>query len=68
MEALLMSPGDGTVTAASLTGAGRFASPFFVCESHGLLPANADFQDNMFHVLFQPPVLPASASRSAGGR
>lgn len=68
MEALLMSPGDGTVTAASLAGTGLFASPFFVCESHGMLPTNAGFQDNMFHLLFQPQDLPAAALTSAGGR
>ncbi|HZM69798.1 MAG TPA: hypothetical protein VFB95_05435 [Candidatus Cryosericum sp.] len=68
MEALLMAPGDGTVTAVSLTGAGRFSSPFFICESHGLLPANAAFQDNLFHLLFQAQDLPAAALRSAGSR
>lgn len=69
LERLLLAPGDGTVTASSLLGmqaaepAGgapggtraRLASTFFVCETHGLLPSNAEFQDNLFHVLLQGP-------------
>jgi hypothetical protein len=53
LERLMMVPGDGTVSAASLQGFG--ASPFFVCTTHGFLPANREFQDNLFHVLFQEP-------------
>jgi pimeloyl-ACP methyl ester carboxylesterase len=68
MESLLMAPGDGTVTAASLTGLARFSPAFFICESHGLLPANAAFQDNLFHVLFQEPDGAATALRSSGGQ
>jgi pimeloyl-ACP methyl ester carboxylesterase len=68
VEKLIMAPGDGTVTAASLVGASagddtgvmaadtnRFRSSFFVCETHGLLPANPAFQDNLLHVLLQGP-------------
>jgi pimeloyl-ACP methyl ester carboxylesterase len=66
LERVLLAPGDGTVTATSLLGGGsasapggddpgRFASTFFVCESHGLLPANPAFQDNLFYVLFHGP-------------
>ncbi|HYV86034.1 MAG TPA: hypothetical protein VFB49_09000 [Patescibacteria group bacterium] len=67
LERVLMAPGDGTVTSASLMGSpagssatdgddrARFASTFFVCESHGLLPMNPGFQDNLFYVLFHGP-------------
>jgi pimeloyl-ACP methyl ester carboxylesterase len=69
LERLMMVPGDGTVTAASLQGYG--ASTFFVCETHGFLPANREFQDNLFHVLFQEPSPmaehPPSLARSAAG-
>lgn len=66
IDSLMFSPGDGSVTARSLLAAdgdgaagapaasgGRadFASSFFFCESHGLLPANRGFQDNLFYVL-----------------
>ncbi len=66
LEHLVLVPGDGTVTAESLLAldAGglqadaalarsrqRFASTFFFCETHGLLPANRGFQDNLFYVL-----------------
>jgi len=75
VERLMMAPGDGTVTAASLLGStpaeteagaeadtARFQSSFFVCESHGLLPANPGFQDNLLHVLLQ------GTSRGTAGR
>lgn len=68
LEKLVLAPGDGKVTAASLLGndpvataaAGesvgpRFTSTFFVCATHGLLPANHGFQDNLFYVLFRSP-------------
>ncbi|HEV8199173.1 MAG TPA: hypothetical protein VGS03_04055, partial [Candidatus Polarisedimenticolia bacterium] len=62
LERLILAPGDGTVTATSLLGVpaaeanrARLASSFFVCETHGLLPSNASFQDNLFHVLLQGP-------------
>jgi pimeloyl-ACP methyl ester carboxylesterase len=57
LEPLMLVPGDGTVTAASLQGFG--VSTFFVCETHGFLPANREFQDNLFHVLFQESPPPA---------
>lgn len=86
VERLIMAPGDGTVTAASLVGAtagddpagaaaetSRFRSSFFVCETHGLLPANADFQDNLLHVLLQgagrgTASRPAPPARAAAAR
>ncbi|HUD70679.1 MAG TPA: hypothetical protein VMQ62_01850 [Dongiaceae bacterium] len=68
LEKLVLAPGDGKVTASSILGndpvagaeagepAGpRFASTFFVCATHGLLPANPSFQDNLFYVLFNSP-------------
>jgi len=59
---LLFSPGDGSVTLDSLLaqdptsqeGPGpvmSFASTVFVCESHGFLPKNPTFQNNLFYVL-----------------
>jgi pimeloyl-ACP methyl ester carboxylesterase len=66
IESLMFSPGDGSVTARSLlaidqdgaigppaasSGRPEPASSFFFCESHGLLPANRGFQDNLFYVL-----------------
>jgi hypothetical protein len=76
LERVLMAPGDGTVTATSLLGGGslsapggddpaRFASTFFVCESHGLLPANPAFQDNLFYVLFHGPTRAGAAQGPA---
>src|SRR5262245_19715789 len=66
VDRLIMAPGDGTVTTASLLGSrpaedaagvgvetSLFRSSFFVCETHGLLPANHGFQDNLLHVLLQ---------------
>ena len=82
LERLLLAPGDGTVTAASLLGVpaeaervsgaaggarARLASTFFVCETHGLLPANAEFQDNLFHVLLQGPAPIARTTPLATG-
>jgi len=83
LERLLLAPGDGTVTASSLQGmpvetardagaAGggtraRLASTFFVCATHGLLPSNTEFQDNLFHVLLQGPALNTRPGRPAGG-
>ena len=86
LEGLLLAPGDGTVTAASLLGVpadaaraegiapaggggmrARLASSFFVCETHGLLPSNAEFQDNLFHVLLQGPAPNARTAPPGGG-
>jgi hypothetical protein len=64
--AILYGPGDGTVPMQSLldlpeTGPGsaaaastasvNFRSAFFVCESHGLLPNDPTFQNNLFYLL-----------------
>jgi len=85
LEGLMLAPGDGTVTAASLLGVpaaalkegagaaaglrARLASSVFVCETHGLLPSNAAFQDNLFHVLLQDPAPTAIApATQAEGR
>jgi pimeloyl-ACP methyl ester carboxylesterase len=75
VERLIMAPGDGTVTASSLLGTtpvedaegaepdtSRFRSSFFVCETHGMLPTNPAFQDNLLHVLLQ------GAARGVPGR
>jgi hypothetical protein len=57
LEQLMLAPGDGTVTADSLVGLASApppsstASTFFFCATHGLLPANRGFQDNLFYVL-----------------
>ena len=57
LERLMLAPGDGTVTADSLVGLfpapppSSTASTFFFCATHGLLPANRGFQDNLFYVL-----------------
>jgi pimeloyl-ACP methyl ester carboxylesterase len=57
LEKMMLSPGDGTVTADSLVGLAQSpppsatASTFFFCATHGFLPANRGFQDNLFYVL-----------------
>ncbi len=83
MERIMLAPGDGTVTAESLLalqGPGpeaqgaalrngkTFASTFFFCETHGLLPANRGFQDNLFYVLFYSPERAGPLANLAGGR
>jgi pimeloyl-ACP methyl ester carboxylesterase len=76
LERLLLVPGDGTVTAGSLlgiagredSGGARFASTFFFCETHGLLPANRGFQDNLFYALFHGPSAENAGRTSGGGR
>lgn len=64
-ETLMLEPGDGTVTKASLLsrdvldpGAPRHhyinfgsISVFFICERHDVLTGNVTFQDNLLHVL-----------------
>jgi len=64
-EALMMEPGDGTVTKASLLARNVLdpavtrhpylyfspASVFFICERHDVLTSNITFQDNLLHVL-----------------
>lgn len=71
LERLMLSPGDGTVTAESLTGLGtlsppsRVASTFFFCATHGLLPKHRGFQGNLFYVLLgdtpRPPAVHTAA-------
>ncbi len=83
IEKIMMAPGDGTVTADSLLGvlpadagmaeaqAGHnpaFASTFFFCDSHGMLPKNRGFQDNLFYVLFHAPQRPNPFERASRGR
>ncbi len=64
-DALLLEPGDGSVTKASLLGRNaldpsvqrhRFihvpiAQSFFLCESHESLTGNLNFQDNLLNTL-----------------
>lgn len=71
LEPLMLAPGDGTVTADSLTGMGTLSPPspvvstFFFCATHGLLPANKGFQGNLFYVLLgdtpHPPAVHTAA-------
>jgi pimeloyl-ACP methyl ester carboxylesterase len=82
IEKLMLVPGDGTVTAGSLlaidvgdygaadwsAGNRTFASTFFFCESHGFLPGDPGFQDNLFYVLFHSPERPALFARASRGR
>jgi pimeloyl-ACP methyl ester carboxylesterase len=83
VEKVMMAPGDGTVTADSLlerapAGAGtagdpaarnpEFTSTFFFCESHGMLPSNRGFQDNLFYVLFHSPARTNPQASLLGGR
>src|SRR3989442_91902 len=52
-----LAPGAEPATPEPLTGwptappPSRTASTFFFCATHGLLPANRGFQDNLFYVL-----------------
>lgn len=81
-EALLMAPGDGSVTAESLLGFAADDTPhapgtahhhegavsaFFICETHGLLVANPAFQDNLFYVLLSGPRRAPDAVHAASG-
>ena len=83
VEKVMMAPGDGTVTADSLLGVfppgtaapgvpaaanPAFASTFFFCESHGMLPTNRGFQDNLFYVLFHGLERPAPLTRASSGK
>ena len=81
LQKAMLAPGDGTVTAQSLLALSNrldeadsarssqtFASTFFFCESHGMLPTNRSFQDNMFYVLFNSPARPSPTPHVAGGR
>ena len=65
MAKVLYGPGDGTVLMESLlylpespgadsaggSGGDNLASSFFICESHGLLPNDPIFQNNLFYLL-----------------
>ncbi len=64
LEHLMMAPGDGTITKASLlgqaAGAGRASQQkthfplgysFVLCEQHATISANYDFQNNLLHAL-----------------
>jgi pimeloyl-ACP methyl ester carboxylesterase len=82
LDKVMLVPGDGTVTADSLLGIASdedgtydteskrrgFASTFFFCETHGFLPANRGFQDNLFHVLFNSPERAAPVARVVGAQ
>ncbi|MFT4615491.1 MAG: pimeloyl-ACP methyl ester carboxylesterase [Bacteroidia bacterium] len=64
-ESLMLEPGDGAVTKASLLGRAaldpsiprhRFSNfpldyPVMFCEDHSRLPGNITFQDNLLHIL-----------------
>ncbi len=64
-ERLMLEPGDGTVTKASLLARTdtdpsvarhrysyfRLKYPIFLCEHHSQLTGNVNFQDNLMHVL-----------------
>ena len=82
LEKMMLAPGDGTVTTASLlaSDAGGHGAPdwgagdraitptFFFCGTHGLLPADRGFQDNLFYVLFKSPERQAPTARASRGR
>jgi len=62
---LMLEPGDGTVTKASLLARDTLdpnaprhkysffplAYPYFLCEDHSTLTSNISFQDNLLHIL-----------------
>jgi hypothetical protein len=64
-DALLLEPGDGSVTKASLLGRNALdpsvkrhkyinlpiEQSFFLCESHESLTGNLNFQDNLLNTL-----------------
>ncbi|HYV86257.1 MAG TPA: hypothetical protein VFB49_10115 [Patescibacteria group bacterium] len=82
LEKQMLAPGDGTVTTGSLLasaagghgaatwggGARTFTSTFFFCGTHGLLPADRGFQDNLFYVLFKSPEQEAPVARASRDR
>ncbi|GJM09360.1 MAG: hypothetical protein DHS20C11_16360 [Lysobacteraceae bacterium] len=67
-EELMLEPGDGTVTKASLLARKtmdpsvqrhRYIDfpldyPLFLCERHDQMTGNVTFQDNLLHVLLNP--------------
>ena len=76
-EELMLEPGDGTVTKASLLARNSLdpAVPrhkysffpvdyaFFLCEKHDQLTANINFQDNLLHALLSIDDLAGSAQQ-----
>jgi pimeloyl-ACP methyl ester carboxylesterase len=64
-QALMMEPGDGTVTKASLLARNVLDPtapqhkysffpldyPYFLCEEHSTLTSNINFEDNLLHIL-----------------
>lgn len=70
-DALLLEPGDGSVTKASLLGRNTLdpsvkrseyihvpiKQSFFLCESHNSLTGNLNFQDNLLNTLLTRDVL-----------
>ena len=82
MDKVLYGPGDGTVlmesllslpeiprgTAAASGTEVSLASTFFICESHGLLPNDPIFQNNLFYLLLYDsnPVARRAAPAKAG--
>jgi triacylglycerol esterase/lipase EstA (alpha/beta hydrolase family) len=71
-DALLLEPGDGSVTKASLLGRNALdpsvqrhkyihlliEQSFFLCESHESLTGNLNFQDNLLNTLLSRDALP----------
>jgi pimeloyl-ACP methyl ester carboxylesterase len=67
-DSLMLEPGDGTVTKASLLARGSLDSsvrrhryidfpldyPLFLCERHDKMTGNVTFQDNLLHTLLSP--------------
>jgi pimeloyl-ACP methyl ester carboxylesterase len=81
MRRVLYGPGDGTVLMESLLdlpemapehsaslrpGSVNLTSAFFVCESHGLLPNDPIFQNNLFYLLLYERDPPATTARTSG--
>ena len=80
MSRVLYGPGDGTVLMESLLDLPEITpersaslrpdpvnltSAFFVCESHGLLPNDPIFQNNLFYLLLYEKDPPATTARSS---
>ena len=80
MRQVLYGPGDGTVLMESLLdlpemapersaslrpGSVNLTSAFFVCESHGLLPNDPIFQNNLFYLLLYEKDPPATTGRTS---
>ncbi len=81
---ILYGPGDGTVLMQSLLdipdapegrkpprdpGSVEFNSAFFICESHGLLPNDPIFQNNLFYILLwdgDRPTSPTTVTPNTG--